>query len=89
MRLQELSKRQAELVQRIAQQRNDIETLAHSLERPISYVDKGYAFMQKVRQQPKTFLIGTLLFAMAFRKPALRISAALLPIATKLLLLKK
>jgi hypothetical protein len=88
MTLKELSARRAKLIQRIDQQRNDISTLAHTFERPLSFFDKGYALMQKIKQQPKTLLIGTLIFAMVFRKTTFRIGAVLLPVS-KLFLFKK
>jgi hypothetical protein len=88
MTLKELSARRAMLIQRIDQQRNDISTLVDSFERPLSFFDKGYVLMQKIRQQPKTFLIGALIFAMVFRKTTFRIGTVLLPIS-KLFLLKK
>ena len=88
MRLQELAVKRTKLIKRIAQQRNDIEMLAHSFERPLSFFDKGYAFMHKIRQQPKTLMTGALIFAFIFRKSAYRASAGLLPIA-RLFLFKK
>jgi len=89
MSAQKLAARRAELVQRIAQQRNDIAILTHSLERPMSFFDKGYALVQKFKQQPKLVLAGALLFATAFRKPAFRISATLLAIAEWFILKKR
>ena len=89
MKLQKLVTRRAELIQRIEQQRDDIKTIAHSFERPISYFDKGYALIQKIKQQPKLVTIGALLFAVALRKPVFKISMALLPIARLFLLSKK
>jgi YqjK-like protein len=81
MRLRKVETRRAELIQRIAHQRSDLAILTHSLEQPLSFIDKGYALVQKVKQQPKLVFLGTLLFAAAIRKPVIRKSAVLLSMA--------
>lgn len=88
MKKQRLKARRAELIRRIAQQRDDIKALAHSLETPINVFDKCYAGIQKMRQQPKAMMIGALALAFAFRKPLLRMNLTLLAIAKFLLPLK-
>ena len=88
MKKQRLMVRRAELIRRIQQQRNDVKTLAHSFEKPINLIDKCYAGIQKVRQQPKAMMIGALAVAFVLRKPLLRINLTLLTIAKLLLPLK-
>jgi len=81
MSLQKLATRRTVLIERIAQQRNDVALLSQAIERPLRFVDKGYTFIQKVRQQPKFVLVGTLLLAAVFRKSLLSKKATVLAIA--------
>lgn len=81
MSFKTLGARRIELIQRISQQRDDIALLMQSVEQPLRFVDKSYAFVQKVKQQPKLVLAGTFLLAAAFHKPLFRKSATILAIA--------
>jgi hypothetical protein len=89
MSLEKLAARRIVLIERIAQQRDDVVLLSHAIERPLRFVDKGYAFIQKVRQQPKLVLAGTLLLAAVFHKSLLSKKTTLLAIAEWFLFKKK
>ncbi|HSR02927.1 MAG TPA: YqjK family protein [Methylophilaceae bacterium] len=88
MKKQRLMARRAQLIKRIEQQRNDVKELVHSFEKPINLIDRCYAGIQKVRQQPKLMMLGALVAAYALRKPLLRMNLTLLAIAKFLLPLK-
>ena len=88
MKKQHLKARRADLIMRIAQQRDEVKALAHSFEKPINFIDKCYAGIQKVKQQPKLMMIGALVIGYALRKPLLRMNLTLLAIAKLLLPLK-
>ncbi len=89
MSLQKLATRRTVLIERIAQQRNDVALLSQAIERPLRFVDKGYTFIQKVRQQPKFVLAGTLLLAVVFRKSLLSKKTTILAITQWFLFKKK
>ncbi len=88
MKKQHLKARRADLIMRIAQQRDEVKALAHSFEKPIKFFDKCYAGFQKAKQQPKLMMIGALVIGYALRKPLLRMNLTLLAIAKFLLPLK-
>jgi hypothetical protein len=83
MSIQEVEARRTLLLERIAQQRGDLQTLTQSLARPLSFFDKGYAIAQKIRQQPKFTLAAALAAAFVLRKklPSLKMGFALLKVA--------
>lgn len=81
MSLRKTRARRAELIHRIAQQRSVITELTQTLERPFNLIDKGYILMKKLRQRPKLVFFGTLLLAVALKKPVIRKSAVLLSMA--------
>lgn len=89
MSLGKLAARRSELIQRIAQQRDDIVLLTQAVKKPLRLIDQGYDFIQKIKQQPKLVLAGTFLIATIFRKPLLRRSAMILGIAKWFLLNKR
>lgn len=84
-----LAARRSELIQRIAQQRDDIALLMQPVEGPLKLIDRGYDLIQKIKQQPKLILASTFLFAAVFRKPLLRRSAMILGVAKWFLLSKR
>jgi hypothetical protein len=88
MKKRRLMARRADLIMRIAQQRDEVKALAHSFEKPINFFDKCYAGIQKVKQQPKLMIIGALVIGFALRKPLLRTNLTLLAIAKLLSPLK-
>lgn len=88
MKKQHLKARRADLIMRIAQQRDEVKALAQSFEKPINFFDKCYAGFQKAKQQPKLMMIGALVIGYALRKPLLRMNLTLLAIAKFLLPLK-
>ena len=91
MSLQKVIARRAAIVQRIAQQRGELEMLAQSLQRPVSLFDKGYTLAQKIRQHPRLILGGVLLSLIVFRKrlPIAKISMTALTVARWWLSFKK
>ena len=83
MSLQEAIARRASLIERITQQREELQVLTEVLERPIGWIDKGYGFAQKIRQKPMLSLGAALLSVLVLRKqlPVIKIGAKLLKIA--------
>jgi hypothetical protein len=83
MSLSKVVARRAFLVQKIAEQRNDITSLTESLIYPANCFDKGYALVKNVMQKPQWLIGVALLSGMIFRKrlPTLRFGIPLLKIA--------
>lgn len=89
MSAKQLAARRVELIERIAQQREDIALLTHAIERPLQFVDKGYALIKKVKQHSALTLAGTFLFVAVFRRSLLSRGRTILTIAEWLLFKKK
>lgn len=85
MKRQGLDVRRSELIQRIAQQRHDINSLAQTFEQRIKWLDKSFSVIQKIKQQPKLSMIGVVLFLVVLRRPVYRMRLMMLS-AAKLLL---
>jgi hypothetical protein len=81
--LSELAERRALLIQKIAQQRNDVTSLTQSFIYPAGCFDKGYALAKNIMQKPQWLIGAALLGGMIFRKrlPTLGFGIPLLKIA--------
>ena len=84
MSLQEVIARRASLIERITQQREELQVLTEVLERPIGWIDKGYGFAQKIGKNPLLSLGVTLLSMLVLRK-----QLQVITIGTKLLKIAK
>ena len=83
MSLQEAIARRASLIERITQQREELQVLTEALESPMGWIDKGYGFAQKIGKKPMLSLGAALLSVLVLRKQqhVIKIGTKLLKIA--------
>lgn len=68
MKRSELLARREVLLQRIANQRDDVAKLSDSLSRPLAVINTGYSLVQKIKLHPYILVGSAVLFTVVFRK---------------------
>lgn len=88
MSIRQMELRRAELLAKIAQQRQELDALSHALSPYESRLDRGYRLIQKISEHPVMAVGGSLLFMVVFRRHARVIKIGLLALSVSKMLFR-